>query len=299
MNIFSIIKKEIKRKHKKKFRKEHENILAEKIIDHYSNKKNITEEENEAVEYLKNNGFSIFPYKWYNDGYNPQSVKVFIDDPSGLKYVYQDKKKIYFPRKWKEKKIQSAWNGLLLEQHIQSPHRYLTDSFDITQDDIIIDVGAAEGNLSLSVVEKCKKIYLFETSLKWIEALEQTFRPWKEKVVIVKKYASDKNTKNEITLDNFFGENFPDNLFIKLDVEGAELSVLKGCNKLLSDCRNIKVAACTYHKQNDPEIISEFLIEKGFSIDFSKGFLTFFTDFEELNWPYLLRRGILRAIKTN
>jgi hypothetical protein len=35
------------------------------------------------------------------------------------------------------------------EQDPDSPHRYLTDSFTIGNDDVLADIGAAEGNFSL------------------------------------------------------------------------------------------------------------------------------------------------------
>lgn len=47
---------------------------------------------------------------------------------------------------------------------------------------MIADIGSAEGNFSLSNIENVKKVYLFESDKEWIEALEATFRPWRDKV---------------------------------------------------------------------------------------------------------------------
>jgi hypothetical protein len=35
-------------------------------------------------------------------------------------------------------------------------------NFDVDVDDIVGDIGAAEGSFGLSIVEKAKKLYLFE-----------------------------------------------------------------------------------------------------------------------------------------
>ena len=87
---------------------------------------------------------------------------------------------------------------------MNSPHRYLTESFTIGQNDVLADIGAAEGNFSLAVIEKVKKIYIFEYDQEWIEALRATFAPWSDKVEIINKFVSDKNDEYHIRFDTFF-----------------------------------------------------------------------------------------------
>ncbi len=75
---------------------------------------------------------------------------------------------------------------------------------NVKDNDILSDIGAAEGNFSLSVIDKVQHVYLFETDNDWIEALEKTFEPWKEKVSIIHKFVGNKDTDTCITLDSFF-----------------------------------------------------------------------------------------------
>ena len=124
-------------------------------------------------------------------------------------------------KRWGEKRIKRAYSDLLREQDINSPHRYLSESFNPGNDDVVADIGAAEGNFSLSVIEKVKKIYLFEYDQEWIEALRATFAPWAEKVEIINKYVSDYNDESHIRFDTFF-EMKKDITFLKIDVDGAE-----------------------------------------------------------------------------
>ena len=110
---------------------------------------------------------------------------------------------------------------IAVEQDSASPHRYLTDNFNVTEGSVIADVGAAEGNFSLSVIEKVAHTYIFEPDPAWVKALEATFAPWIEKVTIVQKLVGNQTTGNYITLDDYFRDkNKPD--FIKADVDNAD-----------------------------------------------------------------------------
>jgi hypothetical protein len=183
-------------------------------------------------------------------------------------------------------------NWLLLEQDIDSPHRYEYSDFQVKNGDIVVDCGVAEGNFALSIVEKAQKIYLFECDPKWIESLEKTFSPWKEKVVIVNKYVSDTNDNSCVRLDDFFDGKIIN--FLKADIEGAELSLLAGAMKILSSSKNLRIAICTYHKQNDAKEFNEILQGYGFITEYSKGYsLPRGTN----ACPPYLRRGLIRATK--
>jgi len=271
------------------------NDLRKEIIKYYSRlpENQITEEQYQVVEYLKKNPISEFPYI-FQEKYNPMKVEVFLDEKIGLHYVFQNKKRLYFKRSWTKNIIKDKYNFLQIEQDINSPHRYLTDEFNINYNDVIVDIGVAEGNFALSVIEKASKMYLFETDKEWIEALKATFAPWSEKVEIINKFVSDKNDEKNVTLDYFFEKKQEIN-FIKIDVDGAETVLLKGCDKILSDKKSLKVALCTYHKQDDEVNFANLLKNKGFDIVYSKGYMIFIYD-NEIKAPYL-RRGLIRATK--
>ena len=181
-----------------------------------------------------------------------------------------------------------------MEQDVNSPHRYLTDRFNIGKKDILVDVGAAEGNLALSVIEKVKKVYLFETDENWIEALKATFAPWKDKVEIINKFVADRNDEKTVSLDAFFKDREPFS-FLKIDAEGTEAAVLKGCETILSSHKPLKAAVCCYHKPNDEKVFNKLLKDRGFSTSFSNGYMIFHEP--ETFYPPYLRKGVLRAVK--
>jgi hypothetical protein len=213
--------------------------------------------------------------------------------------VLHDGKKMFFPPDWSDFQIQSNYSGLLREQSIKSPHRYEIGDFCVREGDVIVDCGAAEGIWALSSVEKAKKIYLFECEERWINALKKTFEPWKDKVEIINKFVSDTSSGNNVTLDDVLGGGGVN--FIKADIEGAEVSMLRGAEKILSarqnlSAQNLRLALCTYHRQNDARDLNDILTGHGFSTTFSHGYMIFIYGEEPLEAPYL-RRGIIRAEK--
>lgn len=264
------------------------------IINFYENKPSLTIEEIEVISHLKKiKGLEVFPYDFKNE-LNFSNIKVFFDDEVQLYYVIHQTHRLYFRRGMSEEDVQGVYSGLLNEQNEKSPHLYLTQNFNIEPGSILTDIGASEGIFTLSNIEKVSKAYLFEPNAQWNEALDCTFRPWSEKVIVINKFVSDKNDETNISLDNYFKDIKPD--FIKADVEGCELTVLQGANQILETSNNIKISICTYHNQSDFDNISNLLINKyQFSIDHSYGYMLFFLT-NNLIPPYL-RRGILRATK--
>lgn len=45
-----------------------------------------------------------------------------------------------------KEKAETYYRYILLEQDEKSPHRYLTSEFDVSEGDVVVDVGVAEGN---------------------------------------------------------------------------------------------------------------------------------------------------------
>jgi hypothetical protein len=163
---------------------------------------NLTDEKQEILEYVRHNRPGLIPYS-FTKKYNPKNISVYTDAICGLHYVLHENKKLYFRRGMHCADIQAAYCGLLAEQDLASPHRYEYGDFQVQDGDIVADVGAAEGIFGLSVSERAKKLYLFENDPAWVEALQMTFAPYKQKVEIVNKYVSDNDTNDCVTLDNF------------------------------------------------------------------------------------------------
>lgn len=269
--------------------------LRKKILEYFAllPANEVNDEQREVLGYLEKNPLRIFPYP-FHDNYSAEKIDVFFDAENGMRYVIQEGKRLYFKRRWSEKRIKRAYSELVREQDINSPHRYLTDSFTIGDEDVLADIGAAEGNFSLSVIENVKKIYLFEYDHEWTEALKATFAPWAEKVEIINKYVSDSDDESHARFDTFYKEK-KDITFLKIDVDGAEAIVLDSCNEVFKSPESFKVALCTYHKNNDERDFTLLLKNHGFTITPSKGYMIHYYD-KKMKAPFL-RRGLIRAVR--
>ena len=94
---------------------------------------------------------------------------------------------------------EAAYRGLLIEQDKRSAHRYV-DSYEELKGETLLDIGAAEAVFTLDTIDYIDRAYLFECDEAWIEALEATFAPWNDKIMIVRKYVSDVDDDNNLSL---------------------------------------------------------------------------------------------------
>ncbi|MDU1892561.1 MAG: FkbM family methyltransferase [Dysgonomonas sp.] len=267
--------------------------LRKDILSYYERSKPKDKELKEAVNYIRKKGVEIFPHS-LNEKYNNQNITVYTDEQSNLKYVKHNGHNLYFPADMKDIEVITSYGWLSVEQDISSPHRYLTKEFDVNKNDVFLDIGAAEGILSLDVVDKVHKIILFEVEDRWIEALSKTFEPWKDKVTIINKYVSDRDSDTTIKIDSLTDMFDSNSIFLKLDVEGAEAQVLKGAEMVLTSGKyDCKAIVCTYHKQEDFENLSAIMEKYKYEIEPSYGYMLFIHD-PVLTEPYL-RKGLIRC----
>ncbi len=275
-------------------RKKHRQALP-LVLDYFAGK-DTTPEQQEVLDYLRKHGFDIFPYERLHLK-KPSDLEVIFDKDVGLSYVLLDRKRLYYPQDTPRAVIQRGYyDEQLVSQHPESPHRYLTGDFNVQPDDIVVDCGAADGNFSLDVVDKVKKVYLFEPAERWQKPLAASFAPWKNKVVIVPKFLSDETNESSVSLDDYFADRNETPTMIKMDIEGFESRALHSAQKLLRAPNGIrKAVVCTYHRQDDEQTLGTFLRECGFNTATSKGYMLFVYD-DDVKPPYL-RRGIIRATK--
>lgn len=175
-----------------------------------------------------------------------------------------------------------------------SPHYYFFDGLTLSENSVVADIGVAEGNFGLKIVDRVKELYLFECDAGWIEALEATFEPWKDKVHIVNRFVSDTTSSDTVRLDDFFRDKSVPHI-LKLDVEGAEVAVLEGAAAFLKEGRISDLLVCTYHKKGDPERLSAKLECFNYTIAFSQGYMLFLTEGYQAQPPYDFRKGLLHA----
>ena len=247
--------------------------------------------------YVQKNGLTVFPYQQVKE---MPPVEGGIDEALQLPYVIHKGKRLYFPHSYSIDTCLRMYESYISEECLlggkyreKQPHQYLTDTFMVEEGDVLVDVGCAEALLSLDNIEKVSKVYLFEFDPMWIPALNATFKDYMHKVVIINKYVSDKDTDTTITLKTALRNEHGKKLFIKMDIEGAEVEVLNGSRDYLSNTSNIKIACCTYHRQHDAEEIPRILSELGYRYEFSDGYMLFLLD-ANLQYPYF-RNGLVRA----
>ncbi len=221
-------------------------------------------------------------------------IDVYYDSGAGFPYVLHRERRLYFPSKASPDLVQKMYNGLLLEQHMLSPHQYFSNDFFPTDNDAFLDIGAAEGLISLEWVETVRAIILFEPEPIWREPLALTFEPWKDKVRIIAKAASSFDDDKCQMVDSVLQyQNGP--FLLKLDVEGQEAAVLKGASKTLLK-PDTRVVCCTYHRKEDAKTFEQFFSEGGYHTQMTDGFLL--PTVKEMQSPPYFRRGVIRAWKS-
>lgn len=270
-------------------------LLKEKFLSYYAGESE--PEKIECIEFIKNNPIDVFNYE-FTKKYFGMKIDIQLDRSNGLYYVYYKSKRMYLSRKFDTMpKAELYIRQILLEQDEMSPHRYFDDQFAVGQDSILMDAGVAEGNFALEIIDKVKKIYLVEADALWVEALSYTFAPFIDKVTIIHGFLSDNSMNGCVTIDEIVKENQLN--YIKMDIEGSELSALKG-GKLTLLRNNIQLAVCCYHKEDDFENIKSLLDTYGYESVGKKGYMIFVTgdNFTALKIPKLVR-GILYGKRVN
>jgi len=240
-------------------------------------------EKNRAYAFMGKYGLTHYPYPFSLE-YKKMSINCFFDEQLQMYYVIHSGKKLYFPKSYPEKEILLAYRDLLSEQDERSPHQYVKD-INRLKGKILLDIGAAEAIFSLEVIELVNYVYIFECDENWIEALTATFGSWKNKVTIIRKYVSDINDENNITIDRFLEEKEKTNLFLKMDIEGYESVALKGASNTLKESPDIDFAICTYHKKEDAKGIARSFRSYNIEYEQTDGYLYYKNE---------LRKAILR-----
>lgn len=253
------------------------------------------EEMRKCIDYTINNGADIYCGS-IKDVRICSKEDVKYDEKNGLIYGIYGGKRLYFSEATRN--LEQAWqelNGLAAEQSEHSPHRYLTDKFDVASDDIVFDVGCADGNFALSVVEKAKEVYLFEIEEQWMKPLQLTFAPYKDKAHIIKKCVTKQSDRLSVSIDEFCKQNKIERIgLLKMDVEGYEKSVLLGAERMLREKRIEKIAVCTYHRLNDERDLGAMLTN--YTKETAEGYMlgALIYNIWDIKPPYFTK-GLMRA----
>ena len=254
----------------------------------------------ETLQYWKTHHLSVF--NQHIDGVEDTFDEVFTDEQTGLPYIWFEtiegrKKKMYYPKVGDSTMIKKAdgkryVRNVLQEQLPTSPHLYITGKHKIKNGDILIDAGVCEGNFALRYIDVCSRIYLFESDPKWLEPLYHTFGEYSKKVVLIPKYLSNINYGNKVSLDDSVRVNGK-SIFLKMDIEGAEIEALHGAKNLLKNNR-VKASICSYHNPDDLWKIKSIFHKHNYKTWTSEGYMVFTWDKDILSRADF-RKGIVYA----
>jgi hypothetical protein len=241
-------------------------------------------DENSAYSFMGKHGLTSYPYA-YSLEYRKLEIRVERDAAQNLPFVIHNSRRLYFPEFYTTEKVQKDYRALLIEQDIRSAHRYVR-SYNELRGRTLLDVGAAEAIFSLDTIDLTKRVILFECLEHWQKPLQATFAKWADKVTFVKKYVGDRSEGDFVTIDEFLSGEEKQDLFIKMDIEGAERMALEGAKKTLATGKNIQLAICTYHRKGDPEYMESLMKRLGYSTEFSEGLMY---------WGKKLSKGVIRC----
>lgn len=265
--------------------------LISKEYWEYKHQKELEDPEiRDVIEHIgKTKKIQIYNYD-FADEYVTLSVEVSLDETCGMFYVPYRGRKMYFPKGWKEADVVHYYKWIMMEQDKRSPHCYDHEGYGVSEGDVVVDAGVAEGNFALNVIDKAKKIYLIEADERWVEALAKTFASDMDKVQIIRGFLSDETSGDSVCLDQLFAEQ-PIN-YIKMDIEGYEKQALSGAKKVMGGAEHLRCAVCTYHNYEDEGLIGKQLRAYGFETEVSRGYM-----FPEMTMESLaaaeLRKGLM------
>lgn len=238
---------------------------------------------------IKTRRNGVFAFDW-----KMEKIEPVFDQEAGMYYVMEQGKPMYLPIEIYPTKadVVDYINVLHMEQDSRSPHRYMNERMEVPEDAVVIDAGVAEGNFSIGIIDKVKKLYLVECDSRYIRALEWTFKDYMDKVVIVDKFLSGHEDEQNITIDAIMqGEPLD---YLKMDIEGAEVEALQGGEKTLERSADLKCNVCVYHRLHDNEVITEILSGHNMEVVNTPGYMMFHLDKE---YPHYPRKGLAQAVK--
>ena len=250
----------------------------------------------EIIEYIdRKKELRLLNYDFVNK-YRAEMYNAFYDEMCNMYYIPYRGRKMYFPEGWDEKKVLDYFCSVVSEQDVLSPHCYKKKGYEVKKGSMIIDVGAAEGIFSLDNIDSAEKIYLIDADAKWVKALRHTFADDMDKTEIIQGYVGSAPEGNKVVVLDGLISNFQ-SVYIKMDIEGCEKEALEGARRIFDIASDMICAICSYHCKDDETSIRQFLSDRGFETDVSRGYM--FPDWEPGSIiDAELRRGIVFGRKS-
>lgn len=269
-----------------------ENVeLKRKILDYYKG----TEDSEllEVVNYLEKNPLKFFCYEFADNAYK-KKIAVHYDRGCRMHYMIINGRKMYFKRSMNADEARNYMRSIFCEQHEKSPHSYRMEEISAMGRHLnIIDLGGAEGYFAFCNIDNAEKIYVVECDSEWVEALEKTFAPWKDKVTIISRFVGSGTSADEIKCSSLLNPEMKN--IIKMDIEGMEVPVLKELAESLElrECSGTRLIVCTYHNAGDEEAVYKILKNRDVEIYANPGYVFFLWQPDNKFEPPYFRRGVV------
>jgi FkbM family methyltransferase len=149
-------------------------------------------------------------------------------------------------------------------------HYYQYKTTKIESNEILLDIGTAEGLFPLAVIDKCEHIFMIEPSRVFAKSLEKTFELFKNKTTIINSAVGSKDDEVYFNEDSLEGQIAKTNkgtnkislikidtifqdkkiTYLKADIEGFEYEMLLGAKETIKRNKP-KISITTYHKENN------------------------------------------------
>ncbi|MCM1537617.1 MAG: FkbM family methyltransferase [bacterium] len=206
------------------------------------------------------NGFPSYGTKWitwYLDHKKEllESCSLMTDEESVENFAEHVRVKLEHSH-WDKKQLSPKDKYWGTENGKKDLYTHLTD-------ECILDCGSSVGDSIIKYLDKgfaFEKIYAVEGNSDALSRMNTLFRyvseDVRDKIEQFNMYIGTEDTERDTRLDVMFKDKKV--TLIKMDIEGAELSVLKGGRELLSTKKPV-LAICVYHKPEDLVEIPQFI----------------------------------------
>ena len=241
--------------------------------------------ENLRGDFLEDNIFS-FEYELYCNYINDINAYRNYLEKNQLKFdrLYS-RLEDDFSRRTLENVLMGRMSGKLKYfKEVSVSNQYFPDDIvKLNKDEVFIDAGAFTGDTAENIVKVTEgnynKIYCFEPDKKCLQILYNNIKNYKN-IEVVEKGAWHKSEKLRMSYDSEHGSSKIDEegksiieldcidnciasgqriTYIKMDIEGAELKALLGCERVIRECRP-KLAICVYHRNEDLLDITNYIL---------------------------------------
>jgi FkbM family methyltransferase len=194
-----------------------------------------------------------------------------------LEVVFRDfKDPLYYPN---EMSITTLYQVIAETLYNNDWHYYEIEQTRVGPEDTVVDCGAGEGLFSLLVARRCSKVYAIEPLPRFVEAMKLSFSRFGNVSIIpcaLADYEGEAKLsqmgissslagpkKNAITIridtvDNLFFRKGIKIDYIKADLEGYEVEMLRGASETIKSS-NPKIAITTYHRNEHADKVFRFL----------------------------------------